>query len=258
VTGVQTCALPISERDVHQPARAGGTVGIDVGVVRFATLSDGTVYRPLDSFKRHERRLRKAQQRLSRKTKHSRNWHKARARVQRVHARIADARRDYLHKRSTAVSKNHATVCIEDLRVCNMVASAKGTIERPGTGVRAKSALNRSILDQGWREFRRQLDYKLQWSGGEFVLVPPHNTSRTCPGCGDVSKQNRSTQARFECVACGLKAHADWVGAINILRAGQARIACEVNGAPRPSSAGTRRSDQPGFIPAGAVGIPVL
>ena len=247
-----------TEREVHPPARAGSAVGIDVGVVRFATLSDGTVYRPLDSFKRHERRLRKAQRRLSQKTKHSRNWHKARARVQRVHIRIANARRDYLHKRSTAVSKNHATVCIEDLRVQNMVASAKGTAERPGTNVRAKSRLNRSILDQGWSEFRRQLDYKQAWSGGRLVAVPPHNTSRTCPRCGHAARANRPTQARFACVACGFEGHADFVAATNILRAGHARIACEVNGTPKPSAAGTRRSDQPGFIPADAVGIPVL
>ena len=232
-----------TEREVERPLPQGEAVGIDVGIARFATLSDGRFYTPLDSFKRHQAVLRKAQQALSRKKKRSRNWIKAKARLQRLYVRIGRARRDSLHKLTTTLSKNHAMVCLEDLKVANMSRAAAGTREAPGIRVRAKSGLNRSILDQGWREFRRQLDYKLQWSGGELVLVPPQNTSRTCPECGHVSKQNRSTQARFECVVCGFQAQADWVGAINILRAGQARIACEVSGAVMPPAAGTHRSD---------------
>ena len=144
-----------------------------------------------------------------------------------------------------------------------MSKSAAGTVESPGRNVRAKSGLNKSILDQGWAEFRRQLDYKLQWNGGWLVAVPPHNTSRTCPACGHVSADNRKTQARFACVACGFEEHADQVGAINILSRGiqmlrdegqdtahacagresAARIACEVSGAAMPPAAGTHRSD---------------
>ena len=108
---------------------------------------------------------------------------------------------------------------------------------------RAKSGLNKSILDQGWFEFRRQLDYKLAWRGGQLIAVPARNTSRTCPACGHVSKDNRLTQARFACVCCGYEANADVVGAINVLRAGHARFACEVSGAVMPPAAGTLRSD---------------
>lgn len=111
-------------------------------------------------------------------------------------------------------------------------------------GVRAKSGLNRSILDQGWYEFRRQLEYKLAWKGGILVVVTPQNTSRRCPECGYVSAENRQTQAEFRCVACGFEENADLVAAINILRAGLARIACEVNGAVMPSAVGTHRGDQ--------------
>jgi putative transposase len=134
-------------------------------------------------------------------------------------------------------------VCIEDLQVRNMSRSAAGSIEAPGKNVRAKAGLNRSILDQGWFEFRRQLQYKLSWNGGELVLVPPHNTSRRCPQCDHVSAQNRRTQERFACVQCGFEDHADRVGAINILRAGHARCACEVSDAVRSPAAGARRSD---------------
>jgi putative transposase len=232
-----------TEREVDPPLPRGGTVGIDLGIARLATLSDGTFYGPLDPRKRHETDLRKAQRGLSRKTKFSNNWKKAKARVQRTHARIANARRDYLHKTTTSISQNHATVCIEDLQVRNMSKSAAGSAEAPGRHVRAKAGLNRAILDQGWFEFRRQLDYKLAWNGGHLIAVPPQNSSRTCPTCGHVSKENRRTQARFECVECGFEGNADLVGAINILRAGHARLACQANDAVRSSATGTHRSD---------------
>jgi putative transposase len=232
-----------TEREVEQPIPQGGAVGIDMGIARFATLSDGTFFAPLNSFKKHQDRLRKAQQAMSRKQRFSNNWRRAKAKVQRIHARIGNARRDFLHKTSTAISKNHALVFIEDLQVRNMSKSAAGTSEKPGRNVRAKSGLNKSILDQGWFEFRRQLDYKLAWRGGWLVAVPPQNTSRTCPCCGHVSADNRQTQARFMCVECGFEENADVVGAINVLRAGHARFACEVSGAVMPPAAGTRRSD---------------
>ncbi|HIC7210815.1 RNA-guided endonuclease InsQ/TnpB family protein [Burkholderia stabilis] len=226
-------------QEVEQAVPQGGAVGIDMGITRFATLSDGTFYAPLNSFKRHEVALRKAQQAMSRKAKFSNNWKKSKARVQRIHFRIGNARRDFLHKATTAISQNHAMVCIEDLRVRAMTRSAAGTTKH----VRAKSGLNKSILDQGWFEFRRQLDYKLTWGGGYLIAVPPKNTSRTCPCCGYVSSDNRKTQARFACVVCGFEENADRVGAINILRAGHARCACEVSDGVESPAAGTHRSD---------------
>ncbi|GGX88083.1 transposase [Litchfieldella qijiaojingensis] len=232
-----------TRRDVEPPFPQGGAVGIDMGIARFATLSDGTFYAPLNSFKRHETALRKAQRAMSRKTKFSNNWKKAKARVQKIHSRIGNARRDYLHKTTTTISQNHAMVCIEDLQVRNMSRSAKGSAEQPGKQVRAKSGLNKSILDQGWFEFRRQLDYKLAWNGGHLIAMPPRNTSRTCPCCGHVSADNRRAQERFACVECGFEENADLVGAINVLRAGHARLACEVSGEVMPPAAGTHRSD---------------
>jgi putative transposase len=84
---------------------------------------------------------------MSRKVKFSQNWKKAKARIQKIHARIGNARRDYLHKCSTTISKSHAFVCIEDLQVRNMSRSASGTKDAPGKNVRAKSGLNKAILD---------------------------------------------------------------------------------------------------------------
>ena len=216
-----------TEREVEQPLpQATSAVGIDMGVARFATLSDGNFLAPLASFKRHEIRLRRYQRAMSRKQKFSSNWKKAKAKVQRLHTRIADCRKDYLHKATTTISQNHAMVCIEDLQVRYMSKSAAGSAEAPGRNVKAKSGLNQSILDQGWFEFRRQLEYKQTWRGGQVVAVNPRNTSRTCPCCGHVSAENRQTQARFACVECGFEENADLVGAINILAAGHAVLAC--------------------------------
>jgi putative transposase len=118
---------------------------------------------------------------------------------------------------------------VEDLKVSNMSRSAAGTIEQPGRNVKQKAGLNRSILDQGWAEFRRQLEYKMLWAGGQCVAVPAMNTSRTCPECHHISGDNRRSQAIFCCVECGFSENADLVAAINILRAGYARLACPVN-----------------------------
>jgi putative transposase len=216
-----------TEREVNDPLPQGTTaIGIDLGIVHFAALSNGKFIEPLDSFRRHEDRLRKAQRAMSRKVKFSANWKKAKARVQRLYARIANARRDFLHKQSTAICKNHALVCIEDLQVRNMSKSAAGSREFPGRQVRAKSGLNKAILDQGWSEFRRQLTYKAAWQGDVLVAVSPQNTSRTCPCCGHVSADNRRSQAKFACTACKYEDHADVVGARNILARGIRVIAC--------------------------------
>ena len=158
----------------------------------------------------------------------------------------------------------------EDLKGRNMSRSAAGTLDQPGKNVRAKSGFNKSILDQGWFEFRRQVDYKLSWNGGWLVAVPPKNTSRECPCCGYVSADNRRTQSRFACMDCGFEENADVVGAINNLARGMkilrdegqdtmdaslgcvstARIACEVNDARGSSAAGTRRSGFWGWLNA--------
>jgi putative transposase len=205
---------------------ASSAIGIDVGIVRFATISDGTPIEPLHRFKKHQYRLRRYQRRMSRKKKFSNNWNKAKARVQKIHAEIANARKDFLHKTTTTISKNHAMVVMEDLEVRNLSRSSRGTSDQPGKNVRQKAGLNRSILDQGWSEFRRQLEYKMLWKGGVLLAVPAQNTSRTCPHCGHVAKENRKTQAKFECVECGHNDNADVVGAINILERGHRLLAC--------------------------------
>ncbi|HBR3298780.1 TPA: transposase [Klebsiella pneumoniae] len=216
-----------TEFEVPEPVhKAASMVGLDAGVTKLATLSDGTVYQPVNSFKASQRKLAMLQRQLSRKVKFSASWQKQKKKIQRLHSHIANIRRDYLHKVTSEISKNHAMIVIEDLKVSNMSKSAKGTAERPGRNIRAKSGLNRSILDQGWYEMRRQLEYKQLWRGGQVLAIPPAYTSQRCACCGHTAKENRQTQSKFVCQVCGYTENADINGARNILAAGHAVLAC--------------------------------
>ena len=212
----------------ERKAEATTAIGIDVGIAHFATMSDGTHIAPLNSFKKHQKRLAWYQRQMSRKKKFSKNRKKARVKVQKIHTKIANARKDFLHKTTTTISKNHAIVCIEDLQVRNMSKSASGTSAEPGKRGRQKAGLNRCILDQGWGMFREQLEYKMKWTGGILIAVPAYNSSRTCPepDCGHISADNRKTQAKFKCVNCGYENNADVVGAIITLERGHRLLAC--------------------------------
>jgi putative transposase len=216
-----------TENELVDPIHSSSSeVGIDMGIVKFATLSTGELVQPIDSFRRLEGQMRTAQRDMARKKRFSNNWKKQKAVITRLHIRIADTRNDFLHKISTAISKNHAVVYIEDLKVRNMSASACGSVQEPGRNVRSKAGLNKAILDQGWFEFRRQLSYKEQWRGGRVIPVPPQYTSCTCAHCGHVSANSRLTQAQFVCVACRHEDDADVNAAKNIMRAGQALSVC--------------------------------
>ncbi|WP_410404873.1 RNA-guided endonuclease InsQ/TnpB family protein [Escherichia coli] len=224
------------EIETAEPNHTSTTiVGLDAGVAKLATLSDGTVFEPVNSFQKNQKKLARLQRQLSRRVKFSNNWQKQKRKIQCLHSRIANIRRDYLHKVTTSISKNHAMIVIEDLKVSNMSKSAAGTVSQPGRNVRAKSGLNRSILDQGWYEMRRQLEYKQLWRGGQVLAVPPAYTSQRCACCGHTAKENRLTQSKFVCRACGYTANADVNGARNILAAGHAVLAC----------GGTVQSDRP-------------
>ena len=211
-----------TELEYEVPKHQGKEIGIDMGIVRFATLSNGEYFEPLNAFKTYKGKLAKLQRQLKNKIKFSKNWQKLQAKIAKLHNKIANCRKDFLHKISHTISKNHAMIYMEDLQVSNMSKSAKGTVEASGQNVTQKSGLNRAILDQGWGEFRRQLEYKSAWRGGFVIAVPPHHTSQTCPCCGHTDKENRPTQAEFECVKCGYRNNADVVGALNILARGRA------------------------------------
>jgi putative transposase len=216
------------EKEIERHPSAS-QIGIDAGIKCFAAISDGTLVEGPGSFRRHEDALARGQRKLSRKQKGSENWKKQKRKISGLHHRIADVRMDFLHKLSAGICKNHATVYVERLNIRGMSASARGTEETPGRNVRAKSGLNKSILDQGWFEFHRQLGYKLDWMGGTLMEVDARYTSQRCSCCGHTESGNRKSQADFECLSCGVEQHADVNAAKNILTVGLTGMACGSN-----------------------------
>lgn len=222
-------------------------IGIDAGVNCFAAFSDGTMIDGVHSFRKHEDALAREQRKLARKKRGSNNWKKQKRKISKLHHTIANVRQDFLHKLSTEISKNHAKLYVEGLKIKDMSASARGTVEEPGRNIKAKSGLNKSILDQGWFEFRRQLDYKLFRMGGMLAEVNPRHTSQQCSCCGHTAKENRVSQDIFRCQVCGHEENADVNAAKNILTVGQTGMACEANriSGRQQESAGTREEVLP-------------
>ncbi|MEV6329712.1 transposase [Streptomyces sp. NPDC051909] len=207
----------------------GAVVGIDMGIANFLTTSSGEhVANP-----RHGRRaaaeLEVAQQALSRCNRGSKRRRKAVTKVAALHRKVRRQRLDHAHKVALDLVREHDFIAHEDLKIRNMRASRapRPDPEKPGVflanGAAAKTGLNRSITDAGWGVFLAILNAKAESAGREVIAVDPRNTSRTCPECGHVSADNRPTQEKFHCVSCGHQAHADAVGALNVLRAGLVR-----------------------------------
>ena len=214
----------LSENPIHPSTSA---IGIDLGITKLITTSDGQYIKPKNSFKANQVKLAKLQRGLAKKVKFSANWKKQNRKIQKLHHHIANIRHDYLHKITTTISKNHAMIACEDLKVANMSKSASGTKEKKGRHVKAKSGLNKSILDQGWGMMVNMLEYKQQWQGGLLIKVNPRYTSQTCFECKHIAKENRRTQANFECVECRYVTNADVNAARNILAAGHAVLSAE-------------------------------
>lgn len=203
------------------PLPATGTVtGIDLGIASFLTTSQGQHVPNPRHFAASANQLAVAQQALSRCKRGSNRRRKVRSRVAVVHRKIRAQRCDHAHKTALDLVRNHDVICHETLRIGNMTRSARGTVEEPGRNIAQKSGLNRSILDAGWGVFLDVLRTKAESAGRTIVEVDPRNTSRACSSCGHVAKENRVTQAVFQCVRCSYTAHADVNAAVNILRAG--------------------------------------
>jgi putative transposase len=216
-----------TEQNVDAPVHSSNSeVGIDLGIVSFATLSDGRQINSPKPLSKVAKKLARQQRLVAKKKRGSKNRARANQKVAVLHQKVANVRKDFLHKLSYDICKNHAQIVIENLKVKNMSKSVKGTLDLPGKNVKAKSRLNRSILDQGWGEFRRQLSYKAFWFGGLLVEVDARYTSQKCSSCYYVDANNRKTQENFLCQSCGYTENADVNAAINILAAGQAVSAC--------------------------------
>ncbi len=218
------CKLDIPELKEKKQSE----IGIDRGIKIFAQCSDKTAIHTVSSLKKNLNRLARLQRRLAKKKKFSSNWRKTKAKIEKLYYHIANIRKDFLHKTSTKLAKSHSLIVMEDLKIKNMTKSARGTIENPGNNVKVKSGLNRSILDQGWSMFKDFLSYKMNWYGGDLVLINPKNTSITCSICGHIAKENRESLTKFKCVKCKHTENADLNASKNILAEGHSVIACGV------------------------------
>lgn len=216
----------------ERPHRSSSLVGVDLGVKRLATLSSGQYVEGINQLRKHESRLAFWQRKLAKKVKFSANWKKIKEKITRLHRKIARCRKDFLHKFSSYLSKNHAMIVFENLKVKNLSASAKGSIEAPGSQVKQKAGLNKAILDQGWGMLMDFCAYKQRWKNGDTLTVNPSGTSQTCSQCGHRQVENRQSQAVFKCLSCHHKQNADDNASLNIAAAGHAVLACREKGLP--------------------------
>lgn len=212
------CLIVESQRSKVAP-KINKVVGIDLGVARTIQLSTGE-HRDLP----HERlneldtKKRRFQKRLAR-TKNGSNQNKRlKERIRKLSAKIAAIRKYSLDMNATEIAKTYKGVVVEALKIKNMTKSAKGTVDEPGTNVKAKSGLNRSILGQAPYYFTSRLESKCKEFDRSFAKVDPKNTSRTCSSCGHVDKKSRKTQSKFQCTKCGHEMNADENAAVNIMK----------------------------------------
>jgi putative transposase len=225
------------EREIDEPVmREGPELGADLGIVHALALSDGTVYdvpRMTDKEKLKEKNLHRI---ISRRAKGSRNRARAQRDLRRFKAKLVRRRKDAKHKMTTDVVRCCAVLHLEDLKVKKLTASARGTIEEPGSNVAQKAGLNRSFADVSPGETRVQLVYKMRRSGGRTSFHNPAYSSQRCAECGYINAANRPDRGTFECVSCGHAACPDTNAGRNLLylgvkaqTGGLPGLACESN-----------------------------
>ena len=213
-----------------ESAERDGVVGIDVGIGEYVT-SDGEFYKVPRAYRSSMRRLRRAQQSFARKVKGSRNRSRQRNRISRIHQRIANIRGDWLHKLSDSLTKRYGTIVIEDLNV---------------KGMSRNHHLAVSVLDAGFGEFRRMIEYKSVRNGCGLVFADRwYPSAKTCSHCGSVKAKLSLNERIYACDECGFTCHRDLNAAVNLrnLAASSAVSACGEFFASTPRS--TPRCKQP-------------
>ena len=206
---------------------AESAIGIDLGLTHFAVLSDGRKIASPRFLRRAEKKLRRAQQALSRKEKGSKNHDKARVKLARVHARVRDARREFHHQLSTALIRENQAVAVEDLAVRGL----------------ARTRLAKSVHDAGWSAFVQMLEYKARRYGREFYRIGRFEpTSQVCSACGTRDGRKPLHIRIWQCRGCGAWLDRDTNAAVNVARAaGLAVTACGAQ--VRPGSVPAQRGE---------------
>jgi putative transposase len=200
-------------------------IGIDLGVTHFAALSDGTFIESPRYYRTSQKKLEKLQQALARKKRGSHRRKKAVKQVAKAHRKIANQRRDFHHKHSTQLVKEHQLIVFEQLEVKNLTKHAKPKQDDSGAylpnGAAAKSGLTKSILDAGWGQFQQMVVNKAECAGRTVLFVNPRYTSQVCSTCGTVRK--KSLEERWHSCECGCELDRDTNAALNILRLGRSQ-----------------------------------
>jgi len=208
----------LCEDAVSQKAPVNSQIGIDLGLTHFAILSNGEKIAPPKILRQNETKLVKLQRRLSKKQKGSSNRAKAKLKVARLHAKIADTRRDYLHKLSTRLIDENQVIAVESLAVSNM---------------QKNHCHAKSISDSGWSEFVRQLEYKAKWYGRTLIGIDRfYPSSKRCSDCGHTVSKMPMNIRKWTCPECGSNHDRDINAARNVLTAGLAELVCGENISP--------------------------
>ena len=204
---------------------SGEAIGIDLGLLHFATLSDGSAIENPRYFRKGEKKLATLQQALARKKRGSHRRKKTVQRVGKAHRKVRNQRADFLHKQSRKLVNTYGLIVFEELQPANMSKRAKPKQDENGkylpNGGSAKSGLNKSIVDAGWSQFVPFCTYKAEDAGREVVQVNPRYTSQVCSGCGTVKKKELSE--RWHRCECGTELDRDHNAALNILRLGRSQ-----------------------------------
>ena len=204
------------------------TIGIDMGLKDLFVTSDGSKVGNPRHYAKYEAKLAKAQRRLAKKQLGSANRLKAKRKVARIHAKISDCRQDFLHKQSRRLVNENQVICVETLRVKNMVRNRN---------------LSKAISDVGWGELTRQLAYKADWAGRQLVAIDQwFPSSKRCSCCGHVVDSLPLSVREWDCPECGTTHDRDVNAAVNIKAAGCAVLALGENVSLVSASAGISNS----------------
>lgn len=199
----------ITRQEAGEPEPGvGAAVGIDLGLTAFATTSDGEKWQAPKPLQQAQQRVVKEQRKLSKKQKGSQNRKRQRTVLARAHRRARNQRRGWLHSLTTHLARNYSVVVLEDLNVKGMLRN---------------HCLAKAISDASWHEFKRQLEYKMHWAGGELIVIDRwFPSSKTCSGCGYIRDTMPLQERVWDCPECGMHLDRDVNAAINILREGLA------------------------------------